>query len=41
MENINAILIRDGISQKERLLKLNKIVIHQMRVLEEKKYIYV
>ena len=25
MENINAVLIEDGLSQKERLIKLNKI----------------
>ena len=35
MENINAVLIEDGVSQKERLIKLNKISIHQMSVLEE------
>ena len=35
MENINAVLIEDGISQKERLTKLNKIAIHQMSILEE------
>ena len=35
MENINAVLINDGISQSERLLKLNKIAIQQMMVLEE------
>ena len=35
MENINAILIEDGLNQKERLVKLNKIAIHQMSILEE------
>lgn len=35
MENINAVLIEDGIDQKERLTKLNKIAIHQMCILEE------
>jgi len=35
MENINAVLIEDGMSQKERLVKLNKIAIHQMSILEE------
>jgi hypothetical protein len=35
MENINAVLINDGIAQKERLLKLNKIAIQQMTVLVE------
>ena len=33
MENINAVLINDGISQRERLIKLNQIAIQQMRVL--------
>ena len=37
MENINAVLINDGISQKERLIKLNKIAIQQMNVLNEVK----
>ena len=37
MENINAVLIRDEIPQKDRLVKLNEIAIHQMLVLEEKK----
>jgi hypothetical protein len=32
-ENINAVLINDGIPQKERLLRLNKIAIQQMTVL--------
>jgi hypothetical protein len=35
MENINAVLINDGITQKERLLRLNKIAIHQMTILVE------
>ena len=35
MENINAVLINEGISQGERLLRLNKIAIHQMQVLEQ------
>lgn len=35
MENINAVLIEDGLSQQERLTKLNKIAIHQISVLEE------
>ena len=34
MENINAVLINDGISQGERLVKLNQIAIQQMKVLE-------
>jgi hypothetical protein len=33
MENINAVLINDDISQKDRLLKLNKIAIQQMTIL--------
>lgn len=36
MENINAVLIEDKVPQKERLIKLNKIAIHQMMILEEK-----
>ena len=27
--------IEDGLNQKERLIKLNKIAIHQMSILEE------
>jgi len=34
MENLNAVFIDQGISQSERLIKLNQIAIHQMRVLE-------
>ena len=34
MENINAVLINDGVSQGERLVKLNQIAIQQMQVLE-------
>ena len=34
MENLNAVFINDGLSQGERLEKLNKIAIQQMRVLE-------
>ena len=36
MENINAMLIEDGVPQNERLIKLNKIAIHQMMILEDK-----
>ena len=42
MENINALLINDKIPQSERLIKLNKIAIQQMKVLseiEDKKYL--
>ncbi len=35
MENINAVLINDGMPQGERLVKLNKIAIQQMKVLED------
>ena len=35
MENINAVLINDGMPQGERLLKLNQIAIQQMQVLED------
>ena len=34
MENINAVLINEGVSQGERLVKLNQIAIQQMMVLE-------
>lgn len=35
MENINAVFIDQGMKQGERLVKLNKIAIQQMRVLED------
>jgi len=35
MENINAVLINEGISQKERLMKLNKIAIRQIKILQD------
>jgi hypothetical protein len=35
MENLNAVFINDGLSQRERLIKLNQIAIQQMRVLAE------
>lgn len=35
MENINAVLINEGMKQSERLVKLNKIAIQQMQVLED------
>lgn len=34
MENLNAVFIEQGMSQGERLVKLNPIAIHQMSVLE-------
>jgi len=37
MENINAVLINEGMPQNERLVKLNQIAIHQMQVLEGNK----
>ena len=35
LESLNAVFISEGISQSERLVKLNQIAIHQMRILEE------
>lgn len=35
MENINAVLISEGVNQMERLVKLNKVAIQQMNVLQE------
>ena len=34
MENLNAVLIDENILQKERLIKLNRIAIQQMSILE-------
>ena len=34
MENLNAVFIEQGVPQRERLVKLNQIAIHQMGVLE-------
>ena len=34
MENLNAVFISQGLPQGERLVRLNQIAIHQMRVLE-------
>ncbi len=39
LENTNAELINDGISQKERLIKLNNSAIRQMKILENDKSI--
>jgi hypothetical protein len=33
LENLNALFINDGLEPKERLIKLNKIAIHQMKIL--------
>ena len=35
MENLNAVFIQEGMAQQERLLKLNRIAIQQMRVLAD------
>ena len=35
MENLNAVFIQDGLLQKERLIKLNRIAIQQMKVLQD------
>lgn len=35
MENLNAVFINDGIPQYERLIKLNRIAIQQMKILED------
>ena len=35
MENINAMLINEGVTQKERLVKLNQLAIQQMRILQD------
>ena len=34
MENLNAVFIEQGMSQSERLVKLNQIAIHQMSILK-------
>ena len=42
MENLNAVFIQDGLSQKERLIRLNRIAIQQMEVLqgiEQRRYL--
>lgn len=36
MESLNAHFINEGLSQKERLQKLNKIAIGQMKILSSK-----
>jgi hypothetical protein len=35
MENLNSVFINEGVSQSERLIKLNQIAIQQMRVLQD------
>jgi hypothetical protein len=37
MENLNAVFINEGIPQRDRLHKLNKIAIQQMTALEDVK----
>ena len=37
MESLNAVFIKDGLAQSERLIKLNQIAIQQMKILEEDK----
>lgn len=39
LENLNALFITEGLSQDKRLLKLNQIAIHQIRLLTEDKSI--
>ena len=35
LENLNSVLITEGMPQKERLIRLNQLAIYQMRILEE------
>ena len=35
MESLNAVFIQDGIPQRERLIRLNRIAIQQIQVLED------
>ena len=35
LENLNAVFINENLSQKERLIKLNKIAIQQMKILQD------
>jgi hypothetical protein len=35
MENLNAVFINEALAQNERLIKLNKIAIQQMSILQE------
>jgi hypothetical protein len=34
MENLNAVFINEGLTQQDRLIKLNQIAIQQMSILE-------
>jgi len=35
LENLNAVFINEGYEQSKRLIKLNQIAIHQMKILVE------
>lgn len=35
LESLNSVFISEGLPQNERLLKLNRLAIHQMTILEE------
>jgi hypothetical protein len=35
MENLNAVFINDNLPQQDRLIRLNKIAIQQMQILQE------
>lgn len=35
MENLNAAFINDGMAQSDRIVKLNRIAIQQMKILED------
>ncbi len=39
LENLNALFIQEGITQAKRLLKLNKIAIHQLKILQSKSHL--
>ena len=39
LENLNALFINEGLSQGQRLIKLNKIAIEQMKLLTEDSHI--
>ena len=40
LENLNSVFINDGLSQPERLKRLNKIAISQMKILTENNFKY-
>ncbi len=39
MENLNAVFIEQNLTQRERLVKLNQIAIHQMSILENENHL--